>query len=203
MKVYILDKVLEYSNDKSIIGEVFQEIDSILEKSDYYFSHLIIDNLEIYEDYSDYFLDNIRNIREVRVVSSTLKELAENIMITTIDYLNRAIPEINILSNEFYKTPTKQSWDKLSDLLEGIAWIIDSFASIDTNERLKDIVPNYGEWNYYAKDIYSLRELIGELQEMLENRDLVSIADILSYELMSLFKEMKEKLEGLVSKEVN
>ncbi|WIV12045.1 hypothetical protein [Proteiniborus sp. MB09-C3] len=200
MKVYILDKVLEYSNDKSIIDGLFQKIDSILEKSDYYFSHLVIDDLEIYEDYHDYFLDNIRSIREVNVVSSTLKELAENIMITTIDYFNRAIPELNILSNEFYKTPTEQSWDKFSDLLEGIAWIIDSFASIDTNERLKDIVSSYEDWNYYAKDIYTLQELIEELEEILRNQDLISIADILSYELTPLFNGMKEKLEGLVSK---
>lgn len=203
MKVYILDKVLEYGNDKSIIDGLFQEIDSILEKSDYYFSHLVIDDLEIYEDYNGYFVDNIRNIREVKVVSSKLKELAENIMITTIDYFNRAISEINILSNEFYKTPTEQSWDKFSDLLEGVAWIIDSFVSIDTNERLQDIVSSYEQWNYYAKDVYSLQELIEELEEMLENQDLISIADILSYELTPLFDGMREKLEGLVSKEDN
>lgn len=69
MKIYILDKVLEYNNDKSIIEPMFQEIDNILEKSNYFFSHLVIDKLEIYEDYHDYFLDNIRNIREVKVIS--------------------------------------------------------------------------------------------------------------------------------------
>ncbi len=200
MKIYILDKVLEYGNDKSNIDGLFQEIDSILEKSDYYFSHLVIDDLEIYEDYNDYFLDNIRNIREVKVVSSTLKELAENIMVTTIDYLNRAIPEINILSNEFYKTPTKQSWDKFSDLLEGIEWIIDSFISIDINERLKDIVSSYEQWNNYAKEIYSLQEQLVELEEIMGNQDTVSMADILSYEINPLFENMREKLEGLVSK---
>ncbi|WP_352418288.1 hypothetical protein [Proteiniborus sp.] len=203
MKVYILDKVLEYDNEKRIIDDMFQEIENILGKSNYFFSHLVVDDLEVYEDYQEYFLDNIRNIREVKVISGTIKELAKNIMITTIDYLNRAIPELDTLSNEFYKTPTEQSWSKFSDLLEGITWIMDSFAAIDTNERLKDIVSSYEEWNHYAKDIFSLQELLKELEKVIENQDIVSMADVLSYEINPLFKDMKEKLEGLVLKGEN
>lgn len=203
MKVYILDKVLEYNNDKNVIADMFQKIDSILGESNYFFSHLVVDNLEVYGDYEEYFLDNIRHIREVKVISGTIKELANNIMITTIDYINRAIPEINILSGEFYKTPTPQSWDKFSDLLEGITWLIDSFVTIDRNEGLKNIVSSYEEWNCYAKDIFSLQELLSELEEIIENQDIVSLGDMLSYEINPLFKNMKEKLEGLVSKEAN
>ena len=203
MKIYILDKILEYNNEKSSIEPMFQKIDNILEKSNYFFSHLVVDNLEIYEDYEGYFLDNIRNIREVKVISKTIKELATNIMLSTIDYLSRAIPEINILSDEFYKTPTEQSWAKFSDLLEGIAWIVDSFVAIDTNSRLRDIVSSYEEWNHYAKGIYSLQELLGELEEIMESQDTVSMGDILSYEISPLFQGMKEKLERLVSKGEN
>lgn len=203
MKVYILDKVLEYNNDKNVVVDMFQKIDNILEKSNYFFSHLVVDGVEVYEDYEEYLLDNIRYIREVKVISATLKELAANIMITTIDYINRAVSEINLLSNEFYKTPTTQSWEKFSDLLEGIAWIIESFVTIDTNEGLKDIVSSYEEWNCYAKDIFSLRDILSELEEVVEIQDIVSLADILSYEINPLFKNMKAKLEGLVSKEAN
>lgn len=203
MKVYILDKVIEYNNDKSSIESMFQEIDNILEKSNCFFSHLLIDDLEVYEDHYDYFKDNIRNIKEVKVVVSTLKELVQNITISTIDYINRAIPEVDILSNEFYKTPSEQSWAKFSDLLEGIAWIMDSFNAIDTNGRLKELVSSYEEWNNYAKDIYSLHELLRDLEKVIENQDIVSVADILSYEINPIFKNIKEKLEGLISKEAN
>lgn len=88
-------------------------------------------------------------------------------------------------------------------LLEGIAWIADSFVAIDNNSRLRDIVSSYEEWNNYAQDIYSLQELLGELEEIMESQDTVSIGDILSYEISPLFQSMKEKLEGLVSKGEN
>ena len=128
--------------------------------------------------------------------------MSEDILLSTVDYLERAIPEIEILSNEFYKTPSRESWKKLMDLIEGIKWIMDTFAAIDSNEQLKNIVNSYEEWNTYAKDIYELNELIIEFEEILENSDFVSTADILSYEIIPLFNNMKEKLLKLISEEV-
>ncbi|NLV76544.1 MAG: hypothetical protein GX023_06115, partial [Tissierellia bacterium] len=64
-------------------------------------------------------------------------------------------------------------------------------------------VNNYEEWNLYAKDIHELGELIREFEEILENSDFVSTADILSYEIVPLFREMKAKLERLVLEKVD
>ncbi len=142
------------------------------------------------------FLDNIKNIEEVRVVTKTIKGISQDIILSTIDYIDRVVPEIEILADEFYKQPLQGSWNKLIQFLEGIKWIIDSFVIIDSNPELKDMVNNYEEWNLYAKDIHELGELIREFEEILENSDFVSTADILSYEIAPLFKEMKEKLGG-------
>lgn len=202
MIIHILDKTLEYENKKDILDTMFKEINDIVSGTNLIFSHLIIDDLEVYDDFYDYFLDNIKNIEEVIVVTKTIKKMSEEILLSTVDYLERAIPEIEILSNEFYKTPSKESWKKLMDLIEGIKWIMDTFAAIDSNEQLKNIVNSYEEWNIYAKDIYELNELIIEFEEILENSDFVSTADILSYEIIPLFNNMKEKLLKLISEEV-
>lgn len=202
MIIHILDKTLEYENKKDILDTMFKEINDIVSGTNLIFSHLIIDDLEVYDDFYDYFLDNIGNIEEVIVVTKTIKKMSEEILLSTIDYLERAIPEIEILSNEFYKTPSRESWKKLMDLIEGIKWIMDTFAAIDYNEQLKNIVNSYEEWNIYAKYIYELNELIIEFEEVLENSDFVSTADILSYEIIPLFNNMKEKLLKLISEEV-
>lgn len=202
MKIHILDKTLEYENHVDILDDTFKQINEMVTSSNLVFSHLIIDGVEIYDDYYDYFLDNIRNIEEVKVVTKTIKELSQEIILSTIDYLERAIPEIEILSNEFYKTPSKESWNKLVDLVEGIKWIMDTFVAIDSNPELKNIVNSYEGWNLYAKDMYSLQELMMDFEEILENSDYISTADILFYEISPLFKEMKEKLEKLILEEV-
>ncbi|GFN35858.1 hypothetical protein [Tepidimicrobium xylanilyticum] len=202
MIIHILDKTLEYENRQDVLDAMFKEISKIVNSTDLVFSHLIIDGLEVYDDFYDYFLDNIKNIEVVKVVTKTVKETYEEILLSTIDYLERAIPEIGILSNEFYKIPSRESWEKLGDLLEGIKWIMDTFIVIDSNSVLKDVVNSYEDWNMYAKDIYGLNELLKELEEILENSDFVSTADILSYEIIPLFENMKKKLEKLIAEEV-
>lgn len=202
MIIHILDKSLEYENKQEVLDTIFKEIDNIVNSANMIFSHLIIDGQEVYNDFYDYFLDNMKNIQEVKVVTRTAKEAFEEILLSTIDYLNRAIPEIEVLSNEFYKTPSRESWGKLGDLLEGVKWIMDTFMIIDADFDLKNIVNSYEDWNIYAEDIYKLNELLIEFEEMLENSDFVSTADILSYEIIPLFNDMKKKLEKLISEEV-
>lgn len=202
MKLHILDKILEYENKIDVFYNMVDEISNTVKKSNLVFSHLIIDGVEIYNDFYDYFLDNIKNIEEIIVVTKTIRETSREIIMSTIDYIERAIPEIEKLSNEFYKTPSADSWNKLMDLLEGFKWIMDTFVAIDTNGQLKDIVGNYEEWNLYAKDIYSLKELLTEFEEILQNNDFVSTGDILSYEIIPLLEGMKKKLEKVVLEEV-
>ena len=203
MKIYILDKVLEYPNREDEISNIFNEIDDIISTSKYTFSHLEVDGYTVYEDFHNYFLDNIRSIEEVKVIAKTFKQFVEEILNTTAEYFENAIPEIEILSDEFYKTPTGESWSKLADLIQGVKWIMDSFVIVDQSDEIKDIVKSYETWNLYAKDIYSLRELLEEFEEILENEDLVSTADILSYEIAPLFNEMLDKLNALVDREVD
>jgi len=203
MRLHILDITLEYENKIDVFDNMVEFINNTIRKFNLVFSHLRIDGVEVYNEFYDYFLNNIKNIKEVEVVAKTVKEFSREIILSAIDYMERAIPEIEILSNQFYRVPSSSSWNKLIDLLEGFNWIIDTFMVIDTNRQLKDIVENYEIWNLYAKDIYLLKELLTEFEEILKNGDYISIADILSYEIVPLFSGMKEKLEKIVFEEVD
>lgn len=198
MRLHILNEILEYENSEKNISNIFDEIEKNISKSQYTISHLEVDGHVVYEDFHDYFLDNIRNIKEVKVITKTFKEFVEDIFDTTYDYLKNAISEIKLLSDEFYKSPNKESWGKIIHLIEGTNWIMDSFVIVDGSHELKNIVNSYETWNLYAKNVYSLRKILGELEKILENRDLVSIADILLYELTPLFKEMLHELNLLI-----
>ncbi len=202
MKLYILGQVLEYENSKDNIDKIFDKIKQTISNSNLILSHLIVDEYELYGDFYDYFLDNIKYIEKVKVVTKTVVQMSQEIILSTIDYIENSTPEIEVLSDEFYKTPGKDSWSKLIDLLGGIKWIIDGFVSIDSNQQLKNIVNSYEQWNLYAQDVYSLKELLTEFEEILENNDLVSIADILSYEIVPIFEDMKEKLEKIIGEKV-
>ncbi|CAK7050169.1 hypothetical protein [Tissierella sp.] len=203
MKIFIENQILEYENDKNQIDNILVEIDNIIEKSSKTLSHMVIDDNEIMGDYYDYFLNNINNINKIEVILLTYKELIEGILLSTLNYLERTPQIIEGLANAFYKNPTKESWNDLNDLFEALSWIIDTFASIDQDHRLKDTILSYENWNLYAKEVLSLKEILANLEEALANNDYVSTADILSYEIASVFKEMGDKLSILINREVN
>lgn len=203
MKVHILDKTLEYENNIDTIDTIFDEINNIVKNSSKILSYLIVDSIEVYEDFYDYFLDNIKAIEEVKVIALTYEELVNDILISAIKYIRKAQENIEELSNSFYKSPDKESWEDLSDLLGGVSWIINTFASIDKDPRLKEIVLSYESWNLYAQEVFSLQDLLGDFEESLVNNDNVTIADILLYEILPIFEEMEQKLFKLVKTEEN
>lgn len=201
MKIYIENQVLEYKNDRNEIDNILNEIDNIVNKSSKILSHMVIDHFEVYESYYDYFLDNIKVIEKVEVVSVTYKELIDDILNSTLDYLERTPEAIDNLANSFYKNPNGEAWDSLNDLLSGIAWIMDTFSSIDQDNRLKDVILSYEAWNLYSVEVFSLKEVLAEFEQGLLNRDNVLIADILSYEISAYFKNMSDILLILVNRD--
>jgi len=202
VKIYIENQILKFEKSIKEIDSIFEEIDNIVNKSSKILSHMVIDSIEVYQDYYDYFLDNIRVIEEVKVITLTYKELVDDILNSTLDYLERTPTIIENLADNFYKNPDNQDWQELNNLLDGISWIMTTFSSIDQDKRLKDIIINYEDWNRYAKEIFSLKELLVEFEEALSSNDNVSIADILSYEIVPIFITMKERLVELIDIEI-
>lgn len=201
MKIYIEDEMLEFDNNKDEIDNILTTIDGIIEKSHKILNLMKIDDVEIYNDYHNYLLDNIRYIEKIEVSILTYKQLIDNILISTLDYLQKVPILIEELSDEFYKTPDGKSWNNLKDFLNALAWIMDTFSSIDNDKRLKDIVENYEEWNLYAKEIFFLKAILPDLEEALLNEDNISIGDILSYEIVPIFNKMKQRLLELLNVE--
>jgi len=203
MKIYIENQILEFDNDKNELDKIFNRIEEEVTKTSKVFNSLIIDDNEIFNDYYDYFLDNINSIENVEVVLLTYKELANETLTSTLDYIKRTPELIENLANSFYKNPNRKSWSELNDLLEGISWIISTFSSIDNDRNLNSIVSNHESWNLYSKEIILLSEIIPDFEDVLSSQDNVAIADILSYEIQPKFSTMAEKLSQLVSTKEN
>ena len=50
---------------------------------------MIIDSFEVYQDFYDYLLDNIIVIEEINVITLTYKELVQDILVSTVQYVGR------------------------------------------------------------------------------------------------------------------
>lgn len=126
-----------------------------------------------------------------------LKEIVEDTISSAYIYTTNAIPLIGRLADSFYGQPNSDALSQLADLFEGIQWIIESLTEIDSIRNLNEIVKDYSAWNEYVQAVSKLKEILPEVEGSLENRDNVLLADMMSYEIVPVFENMKEKLEIL------
>ncbi|MBC3805018.1 hypothetical protein GH808_11305 [Acetobacterium fimetarium] len=198
MIIHIQEESLEFENDPKMIEKYFDTINEILKKKDLQFSHLIIDGVPIYEDFMNYFTDHIDRIKKVEVAVQTIENLLNDTILSTYDYIQNGIIVIKPLAEAFYQRPDSESWKKLTQLFEGIQWIIEVLARIDAIRNLDSLVTNYGVWNEYVQAAGELSSIMPVIEEAMVNKDNVLIGDVLLYEIVPIFKKMKEKLQFLI-----
>lgn len=203
MKIYFLDKVLECERDIKAIIQTLKEVEKMALKSNYVISHLEVNGEKIYDNFNHYFSNNLEDINAVKVIAKTPRQLARDLVVYMSEMIEGFIPDIEILANDFRKEATKKSWEELVNVFGGIKWILDAFSTLDSDTELIYIINNYENWNYFAKDTYSLREIMVGFQEILLTDDHDYVPEILSGEIVPLLKDMKDKLDTLVDRKID
>jgi hypothetical protein len=203
MNIRVQDKVLEFKNDPEIIEQLFESINDLIQKDNLLFSHLIIDGEEIYNNFDKYIIENIESIKTIEVIVISIAEMVKESIASTKQYAENAIPIINKLAEEFYQKPNENTWPQLTDLFEGIQWIIQSITQINLIESANDIVRDYNIWDEYVQEVSKLNDIIPELENVIVNKDNILIGDILLFEVVPVFETIIGKLSLLVSEAVD
>lgn len=198
MKLYILEEEFDLDNNIESIEEIFDYIKQALEETDYNFSYMRIDGEDIYDEFEIFLEDNIKSIKKVETIMLTTKEIIINNLLTINEYVEGAVPIINSLANNFYEKPESGDWKQLTQLTEGIGFILHTFENINTMENLNEIIDNYKVWNNYSKQVKLLDETVKKLTLATENKDNILISKLLTNEIIPIFKKIKEKLDILV-----
>lgn len=189
MKLHLQNQSHVFENSDNGIQKLIEFINEALSNENLFFSHLVIDGQDIYENHEVYMAENINVIKEVKVVTNTIEEFVNNLVVTLNDYTARGIPEIEKLINDFYQTPTEESWNTLNQLLEGIDWIYRSIKSIDMTKH------SIAGWDEFIKSTASFETELPNLLNAITNRDLILIADIIQYEILPQFQIINAETE--------
>jgi leucyl aminopeptidase (aminopeptidase T) len=195
VKIKILDQELELENHPSSIEMMFAKIEEKLKNTGLIFSSLTIDGLEISVDYAHYLSQNIANIKEIEVGTKSFRELLVETMSTAQEYLQRAIPEVEKLCDEFYRGPTADSWSNFAQLIEGLQWLLQVMTAVGSYTAGTEAQ------HPYAQREAEFREKIEALQAAMENSDYVLIADLMQYEISPLFSSLAEQIEQVLTTE--
>ncbi len=193
MQIKILDNVFECDNQVAAVEKVFEQINQILAKSDRRLSCLEINGIKVYQDYDQYIISNLENIKTIVVITNTLKELIDDTVISMQDYLVRAIPEIEVIVDEFSRGASQDTWSNFSQLMDGLQFIVDTLNALNKHQ----------DWYFNAEQLISeqqnlLRKIV-MLQEAMESQDRVWLNDVLLYEIIPSFKALNKEIEGVAA----
>lgn len=196
MKLEILNQSFEFSNNQQEIDNMYNTIKDILKDSEELFSHLAVDGKEIYEDHYEYVSDHIFDISLIQVLVVTKKQMFDNVLLSTDDYLTRSIPLVRRLADVFYKQPTQDSWLDFEQLMEGLQWINQMVQSIN---QLLSTSLEFSHIHHYS---FEVEAVIGNLADALQNGDTLLIGDLLKYELLVLMDNLAETVKITIDSEV-
>ncbi|KLV17832.1 MULTISPECIES: hypothetical protein [Niallia] len=183
MELHLTKEIITYENSVENIEVLIQKINEDLEKNKLYFSHLIINGTEVYRDFEYKLTEDIGKIEKIQLVTKTIKEFISDLTVSLNEYCGRAVPIIKQLTEQFYQSPTEESWVLLQDLLEGLNWIYNTIKGICNME-----LDEYRE-NLLLVSSHLDNEL-PNLLEAIENHDFILIGDIISYEILPQFESI-------------
>jgi hypothetical protein len=194
MEIKALDQIIEVQALDDLNDQIFQTVRGVIDnKDDLSFSHLVVDGMELYiEDFQQLELDRESKLVEIvfRDKSTWIVELAAS----TTQYINDAIPAVEQLAMNFYKTPEQESWNRLTELFEAV-------------DLLNNMLVNFGEiskeHNVEAETVIkTLFDQMEELHGALSKHDYILVGDLLKYELIELLQSIRNvanKISGEVA----
>jgi hypothetical protein len=196
MKVQVMEDVWEYSNDLLGIDHLFNKVDDLLDDSEYHISYIVVDGMEVYEDFKDYLSEHIGSVMNVQVIVQTIQEMSDNLLISTESYLENALPEVEELYKQFYQGPTQDSWNKLVLLFEGLQWLFHLTELIEKNR------PDLEDWEQCVNHIQKLKDSLGGMEEAMKSNDTIFIGDNLFYETLSSLKGFQANVKRIIDHKV-
>ncbi|GAA3412791.1 hypothetical protein ACFFNY_33355 [Paenibacillus hodogayensis] len=178
MQLTIRDHTKFFENAPTL-GQCMSYIEEYTSKHDLIIQYLIFDGRAIHERFEDTFIE-MGPIDQFEVVTQTVIEAKQELKLQMQQYLKRAIPLIQSLSEQFCTAPEAKSWSSLNELLEAIEWLLNSRAYSTAD---------------FVVTVDSLAELLESLHIAMTNSDYGLISDILQYELVDIFNQLLKVLE--------
>lgn len=191
--IFIINDQKQELNNPSV-QQIMEKINQRLDANTYY-SHLVVDGKAVYDDCGTYLKEHLSDINELEVVTQSIEVLIYSNLNTAKQYLDRALPAIPQLSDDFYQSPSAEDWQMFNDLLQGMEWLGKLAAAIGQNSSR----PN--QWGQYLLAFSPIQENLSELETAVKEKDTVLIGDLIQYELLPHLSVLNGEIGKTIDKE--
>lgn len=195
MQLNIINQNFQFHNEEESIESLLDKIKEMLEENNILLTHMVIDGVEVFTDFQDYIFKYLKDINLIEVKTKTIKEILDEMVITANEYLNRAIPDVRVLANEFYQAADDERWNRFLQLIEGVEWLLQFMSQIVDNKFI------YKNWDKYMEIITRLESEMYNLEDAIKLEDSTLIADIVNYEFIPILELLQNEIKITIDNE--
>lgn len=184
MQIILYDQTYSCKNEMAEVEKIFQILSQMLIENGQRIASLEIDGVEVFTNYDLYINDHLESIQIIFIKVITDQELLEDSLLSVKGYLERAVPEIDKLVDQFYHEVTAETWKVFAQLLEGLQYVMGSLGAVSQHE---DWFHNIRQFALFKA---KFTDTIVMLQNAAESQDRIWLCDVLLYEIIPVFKSL-------------
>ncbi|GIO07342.1 hypothetical protein J31TS6_33700 [Brevibacillus reuszeri] len=162
---------LEFHDNVTVT--ILEIINQEIAEKDLILCGFYIDGEEYYGDLFELMMNQGESIQTVKAIVITEKELKQDSILSIQEYIGKALPVLSQLFNEFYSTPSQNTWENLGQLVEGLEWIGKAVEFIDSAE------------------LYDFKKEVEDIAIAVSQKDTGLIGDLIQYEIIPRFEEIR------------
>ncbi|MFX3636802.1 MAG: hypothetical protein ACE3L7_11065 [Candidatus Pristimantibacillus sp.] len=186
------DNVQETFVDISVFNDYWGHLIGDLSQNGRIINRINIDGVDYFENFEVLIASGFHNTAELQIFSSSELELLEETIAEIARYSGILKQNCSSLGPSFYGEPTEQEWHTFSQLLAGFTWVHDALFN---SAELMIRTGVHPELAAYFKEIDGkLLVNLKDIEEAMEEKEYVAIADIIKYELFELFSALEDTL---------
>ena len=193
LQVTIANIVFEAARTVPGVEEMFRKIDEYMKDFGVYFSHLVADGSEVSASPREYVEENLKTVSRLEVIFLTAEQYLQQVLDIIATFLEKAVPNMNEVADEFYGKPDADTWERFTLVLQGLQGLVEIVNAVVTDRVFSKFA---GEFSSIGTKI---DEELHNLKDAAERDDMTQIGDIMKYELVPFV----ESLHGAVARLLN
>lgn len=201
MQLIIMGQTLTYSKEKEAIVKMFNDINSIVDENKLLFSHLIVDDITVYDNHFDYINNNLLEIESIIAVTFTREQHIKNLLETSKELSIECKNTGRKLANKLYKTGNNDQWNTFLVYAEKTLQLTDkSTILIKMHIELSERNELKLEWKKYKESIAWIKTAISGFNQAIQHQDAITVADGILHELIphiEMIEQQIDIIEGL------
>lgn len=123
MELIFQELSINYDSKAGSLKALFQDMERLLAERNLVLYGIKIDDKEIFDDYIQHLEEEVGRYSTIKPMVATRKEIRDNLLLSTEQYLMRANPALKQMSSQFYREPSEDTWTLFQQWSEGFEWI--------------------------------------------------------------------------------